>query len=502
MGQNEMFLPRIAAAPAIDAAQTTLAGIYEISKLLASNDRLEVMLSAMLALMSSHLEMRGGLFSLLDETGAPDVVIGSGWSEKNAKLHFDRTPLPAIQRIVATKMPLVVENPHASPLFKDSGFSVWKARETQFFSLVGVPIKNGDDVVGVLTVERAFKNSATMRFDRDVRFLTMIAHLASQRLRLQKLFVRDRERLARDRETSVRAIAGFTGSARPRSSKPKDGALTGIVGDSPAMRAVVKKIHTVAKGRSTVLLRGETGTGKELFAAAIHDLSPRRSKPFIKLNCAALPETTLESELFGHERGAFTGAMATRKGRFELADGGTLFLDEIGDISMSFQARLVRVLEEGEITRVGGTRQIKVDVRFVCATNRNLEELVKRGEFRTDLYYRINVAPILAPSLRERKGDLMRLANEFLRRFNAEQKSDMTIAPTAIPVLKRCRFPGNIRELQNCICRAATLAQSNRIDASDLACQNDGCLSAILWKKGAHPVTGWRRRPAPASSAG
>ena len=150
---------------------------------------------------------------------------------------------------------------------------------------------------------------------------------------------------------------------------------------------------------------------------------------------------------------------------------------------MSFQARLVRVLEEGEIIRVGGTRSIKVDVRFVCATNRNLEDLVKRGEFRPDLYYRINVAPFVAPSLRERKSDLMRLANEFLRRFNAEQKSDMTIAPTAISVLKRCRFPGNIRELQNCICRAATMAQSDQIDASDFACQNDGCLSAVLWRK-------------------
>ena len=169
---------------------------------------------------------------------------------------------------------------------------------------------------------------------------------------------------------------------------------------------------------------------------------------------------------------------------------------------MSFQTRLIRVLEEGEIIRVGGTRHIKVDVRFVCATNRNLEDLVKRGQFRADLYYRINVTPIITPSLRERKGDLMRLANEFLRRFNAEQKSDMTIAATAIPVLKRCRFPGNIRELQNCICRAATLAQGDRIDASDLACQNDGCLSANLWRKGAHPVTGWRRRSAPARSAG
>jgi Nif-specific regulatory protein len=490
MGQYPMFPPGLSAAPAIDANDITLGGIYEISKLLASNDRLEIILSAMLALMSSHLDMRGGLFSLLDETGAPNVAIGSGWSENNVKLHPARIPLPAIQQIIATKTPLVVENAHASPLFKDSVSSAWRARDDRPFSLIGVPIKHGDDVVGTLTAERPFKNAATIRFDRDIRFLTMVAHLVSQTLRLQK-------RTVRERGTSVRANARLRGSERPRSSKPKDRALKGIVGDSPAMRAVVTKLQIVAKSRATVLLRGETGTGKELFAAAIHSLSTRHAKPFIKLNCAALPEATLESELFGHERGAFTGAMATRKGRFELADGGTLFLDEIGDISMAFQARLVSVLEVGEIIRIGGTRHIKVDVRFVCATNRNLEDLVKRGLFRPDLYYRINVVQILAPSLRERKGDLMRLANEFLRRFNAEQKSNMTIAPTAIPVLKRCRFPGNIRELQNCIFRAATMAQGDQIDACDFACQNDGCLSAMLWKKGAHPVTGWRRRAAP-----
>ncbi len=495
MGEQPIFPTNVAATHIIDPVGATFTGIYEISKLLGSSDRLEVTLARILESMSRFFDMRHGLISLLGETGKPNVVIGSGWSESSARLYFARLPEPAIRQIVATKMPLVVENVRASHLFAGSEYSAWRATEGRPFFLIGVPIKEGDDVVGVLTVERVSTNRRPVRFDRDVRILKMIANLLSQTLRLQKLGTRNRE-------ASVPANARLAGSARPRSSRPKDGALTGIIGESPAMRAVVKKIQIVAKSRSTVLLRGETGTGKELFAAAIHNLSPRRAKPFIKLNCAALPETTLESELFGHERGAFTGAFTTRRGRFELADRGTLFLDEIGDISMSFQARLVRVLEEGEITRVGGTRPIKVDVRFVCATNRNLEELLKRGQFRTDLYYRINVAPILAPSLRERKGDLMRLANEFLRRFNAEQKSDMTIAATAIPVLKRCKFPGNIRELQNCICRAATLAQGDQIDASDLACQNVGCLSAILWKKGAHPVTGWRRRPAPARVAG
>jgi Nif-specific regulatory protein len=268
---------------------------------------------------------------------------------------------------------------------------------------------------------------------------------------------------------------------RPIHAEAKIEGLKGIVGDSPAVRAVIEKIRVVAKTKSTVLLRGESGTGKELFAAAIHDLSPRRGKPFVKLNCAALPESVLESELFGHERGAFTGAANLRKGRFELADGGTLFLDEIGEITPAFQAKLLRVLQEGEFERVGGARTLKVDVRLVCATNRNLEEAAQRGDFRADLYYRISVVPIFLPPLRDREGDLELLANEFLRRFNAEQGSALQFSESALQVLNECGFPGNIRELENCIYRTATLAHGDVIVDKDFSCRKDGCLSAILW---------------------
>jgi Nif-specific regulatory protein len=247
------------------------------------------------------------------------------------------------------------------------------------------------------------------------------------------------------------------------------------------VRAVVEKIRIVAKSKATVLLRGESGTGKELFAAAIHNLSRRQGKPFVKLNCAALPESVLESELFGHERGAFTGAATQRKGRFELADGGTLFLDEIGEITPAFQAKLLRVLQEGEFERIGGARTMKVDVRFICATNRNLEEAVQKGEFRADLYYRISVVPIFLPPLRERRGDLALLADEFLRRFNAEQNAHLTLSESAMAVLKECGFPGNIRELENCITRTATLARGEAIIDKDFSCRNDGCLSSVLW---------------------
>ena len=248
------------------------------------------------------------------------------------------------------------------------------------------------------------------------------------------------------------------------------------------MQNALNQIRVAARSHSTVLLRGESGTGKELFAKATHDCSPRSKKPFIKLNCAALPESVLESELFGHEKGAFTGAVSQRKGRFELADGGTLFLDEIGDTTPAFQVKLLRVLQEGEFERVGGTQTIKVDVRLVCATNRNLEEMVSSGEFRADLYYRINVVSIRLPTLRDRKEDIPLLANEFLRRFDEENHTVHELSTSAIDVLENCYFPGNVRELENCIRRTATLAQVERLRDRDFACLHDECLSATLWK--------------------
>ena len=459
-------------------SESALVGIYEVSKLLASPNRLERTLAGVLALLSSFLDMRHGLFALLDKQGEPEIVVGSGWSETNAKKYFDHLPERAVGQIFATKMPLVIENVQTSALFEGSDLSDWGPTDGQPFSLVGVPIKDGDTVVGTLTIDRVFSDRSAIRFDHDVRFLTMIANLVGQTLRLQKLIARDRERLMQEN-------ARLGKGDRPMIAESKFNGIKGIVGSSPAAGAVIDKIRIVAKSRSTVLLRGESGTGKELFAAAIHNLSPRHSKPFVKLNCAALPESVLESELFGHERGAFTGAANLRKGRFELADGGTLFLDEIGEITPSFQAKLLRVLQEGEFERVGGSRTMKVDVRFVCATNKNLEEAVQKGEFRADLYYRISVVPIFLPPLRDRKGDLAPLANEFLRRFNTEQGTHLTLSTSAMDVLSECGFPGNIRELENCVFRTATLARGEAIVDKDFSCRNDGCLSAVLWS-GSH----------------
>jgi transcriptional regulator with GAF, ATPase, and Fis domain len=242
-----------------------------------------------------------------------------------------------------------------------------------------------------------------------------------------------------------------------------------IVGGSEPLQRVLSVVRKVAKSNSTVLIRGETGTGKELIAGAIHRNSLRASRNFVKVNCAALQENLLESELFGHEKGAFTGADRQRIGRFEQADGGSLFLDEIGDMSASTQAKILRVLQEHEFERLGGTRTIKVDVRLVAATNRDLPEMVSRGAFREDLYYRLNVVTIGMPPLRERKDDIIPLANWFVRRFSGELKKKLDgFDPDAQKMLMRYNWPGNIRELENAVERAALLAEGATIRADDL----------------------------------
>ena len=242
-----------------------------------------------------------------------------------------------------------------------------------------------------------------------------------------------------------------------------------IVGASDPLQRVLGVVRKVAKSNSTVLIRGETGTGKELIAGAIHRNSLRASRNFVKVNCAALQENLLESELFGHEKGAFTGADRQRIGRFEQADGGSLFLDEIGDMSASTQAKILRVLQEHEFERLGGTRTIKVDVRLVAATNRDLPEMVGRGAFREDLYYRLNVVTIAMPPLRERKDDIVPLATWFIKRFSNELKKKLEgFDPDAQKMLMRYNWPGNIRELENAVERAALLAEGLTIRAEDL----------------------------------
>jgi len=244
-----------------------------------------------------------------------------------------------------------------------------------------------------------------------------------------------------------------------------------IIGNSASLRRVLKQVETVAPTDSTVLIYGETGTGKELIARGIHDLSPRRSKPFVKLNCAAIPTGLLESELFGHEKGAFTGAIAQRIGRFEVADGGTIFLDEVGEIPLELQTKLLRVLQEREFERLGNSRTLRTDARLIAATNRDLEVMVSEQKFRSDLFFRLNVFPVHVPPLRERQGDIPLLVRHFTQQFSRRMKKVMeTIPSAAMDALSRYHWPGNIRELQNVIERAVIISAGPAlsVDVGDL----------------------------------
>ncbi|HVK76591.1 MAG TPA: sigma-54 dependent transcriptional regulator [Kofleriaceae bacterium] len=277
----------------------------------------------------------------------------------------------------------------------------------------------------------------------------------------------DRFHLQRENRKMAAQLADYTGYLNQQLHGEFD--FGNIIGESAALREVLGKVEQVAPTNSTVLLRGETGTGKELVAHAIHINSPREQKPFVRVNCAALAPGILESELFGHEKGSFTGAMQRRPGRFELADGGTLFLDEVGDLPMEVQIKLLRTLQEREFERVGGTETIKVDVRMVSATNRNLEKMIEEGEFREDLYYRLNVFPINLPPLRDRLDDIPVLAQHFVGKFSRSMGSrPVGLADAALAKLREYPWPGNVRELENIIERAMILARGGELQAQHL----------------------------------
>ena len=460
-------------------SETALSGIYEISKIVTSPASLKVMLNNVVSVMSSFLDLRLAALVLIDGEGDPDIKVSASTEHEMAPTGDAEIPIAVIDQIVATATPLAVQNCAAHPLF--AGWKRLGRVEPGFVqTFIGVPIRVDAQVAGTLAIERVWKGTMDVRIDHDVRFLTMVANLLGQALKLHRVVAEDRERLMLEQARLAKELSTL------KSPKAKAPQLSGILGKSRAIRSVTDRIEQVAKSNAPVLIRGETGTGKELFARAIHELSPRKGKPFIKVNCAALPESVIESELFGHEKGAFTGAIATRKGRFELAHGGTIFLDEIGEISHAFQAKLLRVLQEGEFERVGGQQTLKVNFRLVCATNRNLEEFVTQDKFRADLYYRINVVPLMLPPLRERAGDIPELALHFVDAFAGENGQPRALAPDAMEVLCKCYFPGNVRELENCIRRTAAMTPSAELHARDFACVQGHCLSAMLWKGPAH----------------
>jgi len=315
---------------------------------------------------------------------------------------------------------------------------------------VSVPIVVDGREIGALSIEPPRKKEA------DQRFLRVVASMIAQALKVQQLVEGERQRLLAENQSLRREL-----------KQRYD--FTNIIGNSGPMRQVFEQVAQVAPGATTVLVRGESGTGKELIAQAIHYASPRAQKPFVRVSCAALPETLIEAELFGHEKGAFTGAHSRKKGRFELAEGGTLFLDEVGELSLATQVKLLRALQEREFERLGGTETIKANVRVIAATNRVLEKAIAESAFREDLYYRLNVFSIFVPPLRERRPDVLLLANHFLARLAREHgKKIKRISTPAIDMLVAYHWPGNVRELENAMERAVVVCDSSVLHAHHL----------------------------------
>ena len=414
--------------------------LYEISQLIGSSFDCQEVFSDILNTFHSRLGMNRGTITLLNPTtGELEIRAAHGMTEEEVKRGRYLVGEGITGKVVETGEPMVVPQIEKEPLFLNRTQSRENLTKSDI-SFICVPIKNGSNVLGALSVDRLF--SEEIAFEEDVRLLSIVASMIAQGLKIQQMVQDEKKQLLSENITLKEKL-------KERYS------LYNILGTSNKMTEVFQMIERIANTDVTVLIRGESGTGKELVANAIHFNSSRASKPFLKLNCAALPDTLIESELFGHEKGAFTGAIEQRMGRFERADGGTLFLDEIGTLNLTAQAKLLRVLQEKEFERIGGNRTLRVDVRIIAATSKDLERSIEEGTLREDLYYRLNVFPIFMPPLRERKTDILLLADYFIEKFNQKHKKDVQrISTPAIDMLIQYHWPGNVRELENCIERA------------------------------------------------
>ena len=428
--------------------------LFEVSQTLDRVLDLREAVGPVLQAMARYAGMLRGTIALLNrETGEISIEAAYGLSDSQRERGRYKLGEGVTGKVVATGRPAVVPRISEEPLFLNRT-GARKGLRRKDISFICVPIKLGNEVIGALSADQLF--TETKALDEDVRLLAIIASMIAQAVRLRQSAQEEKQRLM---EENLRLQEELKDRFRPAN----------IVGSAKAMQGVYDLIAQVARTQTTVLLRGESGVGKELVAHAIHYNSERADKSFVKVNCAALPETLIESELFGHEKGAFTGAIIQRKGRFELASGGSIFLDEIGDLSAHTQIRLLRVLQEKEFERVGGTETIKTDARIITATNRDLEEMVEQGQFRQDLYYRLNVFPIRIPALRERKTDIPLLADFFVGKYSKIHHKDIKrISTPAIDMLMAYHWPGNVRELENCIERAVLISNDDVIHGHHL----------------------------------
>lgn len=438
--------------------------LLDITRTLDKHVELRSSLGPLLSLLEMRTFLVRGMVTLLDRTtGLLRIEEAPGLTEEEKERGKYRMGEGLVGKVFETGIPIIVPD-----LSKETRF-LNRAGGRKKEDLLGVayycvPIKTGGQVMGTLSAERRlpeqYENSI---FQGDQKILEAVASIIADSAKL-------RERIQEEqyRAFMVKGV-DFADSAVAEQELIEQQNKAGIIGTSKGIRSVLELVSQVAPSDATVLITGESGTGKELVASEIHHQSKRANQAFIKVNCAALPESIIESELFGHEKGAFTGALAQRKGRFEMAHGGTIFLDEIGDLSPQIQVKLLRVLQEREIERVGGSQSIKVDVRLVAATNRNLEADIKSGRFREDLFYRLNVFPIHIPPLRERKSDIILLADFFVEKYGKKnEKLIKRISSPALDLLSSYHWPGNVRELENCIERAVILSTDSVIHSYHL----------------------------------
>jgi Nif-specific regulatory protein len=429
-----------------------LSTLLEISQTLAAGANQKTALHQVLAILDRHHSILRSTVALLTANGDIEVVAAEGPPGGKADAKF-RPGEGITGRVVQSSKPIVVPRVSREPMFlKRTSDRPELAREE--ISYVCVPILLNRKAVGALGAD--FRYDSERDFDRTVKFMGVVASLMAQSIRIQRVIDAERERL-REENTHLKS------ELRERYD------FSNILGTSGPMRLVYEQVSQVARTDTTVLIRGESGTGKELIAQAIHYNSLRAKRPFIKVSCAALPESLIESELFGYEKGAFTGAVGTKKGRFELAEGGTLFLDEIGELNLQTQIKLLRVIQAREFERLGGTKTIRADVRLVTATHKDVETAMRDGSFREDLYYRLNVFAIFLPPLRERKPDLLLLADHFLEKASlAHGKHIKRISTPAIDMLMAYHWPGNVRELENAIERAVVVCDGQVVHAHHL----------------------------------
>ena len=428
--------------------------LYEISKALNEHLELRNSLYKALDILSSSLDMVRGTVSILNPLRDEISIEVAHSLSKSARERVKYKLGEGITgKVIQTGKPVAIPKISEEPLFLNRTASR-KSKMIEEVSFLCIPIKKANQVIGALSVDKPYDKNYSLK--DGVKLLSVVATMIAQHVVNLETIQLEKEKLRKE-------------NRRLRDELENKYRINNIIGNSNKMREVFQMISQVSKSNATVLIRGESGTGKELVANSIHYNSYRTEKPFVKVNCAAIPANLIESELFGHEKGAFTGAIKKKLGKFELANKGTIFLDEIGSIGLEVQTNLLRVLQEKEFDRVGGHQTIKTDVRIIAATNKNLEQAVDEETFRGDLYYRLNVFPIYMPPLRERKTDILLLADYFLEKYSKENNKEIKRFSTpAIDMIMTYHWPGNVRELENCIERSVLLCDGGVIHSYHL----------------------------------